>query len=76
MFRPVPGPRGLLREGQEGRDRPRPCDSLVIWISPKFIQYLPSCAKRARGSYENYGNNPLYPPYLKGGIEEKMFFWH
>ena len=38
---------------------------------PDFINFSKSSPlkiKRGKGSYENYRNNPLYPPYSKGEI--------
>jgi len=34
-----------------------------------FCQNSPLKIRGVRGSY-GYGNNPLYPPYFKGDIEE------
>jgi len=38
---------------------------------PDFINSpkdSPLKIRGAKGSYENYGSNPLYPPYFKGEI--------
>jgi hypothetical protein len=43
-------------------------------LTPDLRNIYPSQHKRGKGSYEEYGNNPLYPRYFNGEIEEKTVF--